>query len=37
VYGTDSAKADHTLYAKAAFAQTLGIRVNVCGQPKMAS
>jgi L-fucose isomerase-like protein len=33
VYGTDSVAADHTLYAKAAFAYTLGINVNVCGQP----
>jgi hypothetical protein len=32
VYGTDSASADNTLYTKAAFADTLGIKVNVCGQ-----
>ena len=31
VYGTDSAATDHTLCAKAAFAHTLGIKVNVCG------
>ena len=36
VYGTDSAAADHTLCAKAAFAHTLGIRVNVCGEPQPA-
>jgi L-fucose isomerase-like protein len=32
VYGADSAAADNTLDAKAAFADTLGIKVNVCGQ-----
>lgn len=32
VYGTDSAAADHTLCAKAMFANTLGIKVNVCGE-----
>jgi hypothetical protein len=36
VYSTDSAAADDTLYAKAAFADTLGIKVNVCGQPGLA-
>jgi L-fucose isomerase-like protein len=36
VYGTDSAAADHTLCAKAVFADTLGIKVNVCGQPALA-
>ena len=37
VYGTDSAAADHTLCAKAAFAHTLGIKVNVCGQLESAT
>jgi hypothetical protein len=32
VYSTDSAAADATLFAKAACAQSLGMRVNVCGQ-----
>jgi L-fucose isomerase-like protein len=32
VYGTDSTAADNTLCAKAMFAHTLGIKVNVCGQ-----
>ena len=33
VYSTDSAAADDTLCAKAVFADILGIKVNVCGQP----
>lgn len=32
VYDTDSVAADKTLCAKAMFAHTLGIKVNVCGQ-----
>jgi L-fucose isomerase-like protein len=36
VYGTDSAAADGTLYAKAVFADTLGIKVNVCGKLNLA-
>ncbi len=32
VYSTDSAAADQTLCAKAMFALTLGIKVNVCGE-----
>jgi len=32
VYSTGAAAADHTLFAKAAFADRLGIKVNVCGQ-----
>jgi hypothetical protein len=36
VYSTGSAEADYTLCAKAAFADTLGIKVNVCGQLKLA-
>jgi L-fucose isomerase-like protein len=32
VYGTDSAAANNTLCVKATFAQSLGIKVNVCGQ-----
>jgi L-fucose isomerase-like protein len=31
VYGTDSRAADNTLFAKAMFAHTLGVKVNVCG------
>jgi L-fucose isomerase-like protein len=36
VYGTDSATANSTLCAKAMFAHTLGIKVNVCGQTGLA-
>jgi hypothetical protein len=32
VYSADRAAAGHTLCAKAAFAHTLGIKVNVCGR-----
>jgi hypothetical protein len=32
VYSTDRLAADNTLWAKAAFANALGIKVNVCGQ-----
>jgi L-fucose isomerase-like protein len=31
VYGRDAAAADFTLQAKAAFAQNLGLKVNLCG------
>ena len=36
VYATDSAAAEVTLFAKAAFAHTLGIRVNTCGDISLA-
>jgi L-fucose isomerase-like protein len=35
VYGNDAAAADFTLETKAAFAQRLGIRVNLCGRTSL--